>query len=93
MELGMIGLGRMGANMAQRLVRGGHRVAGFDPGVQAREQASRNGIDPADSLVALVAERRLHNAAAGRERDLCNECDASRSSECSSRTSRAHAGH
>lgn len=54
MELGMIGLGRMGANMAQRLVQGGHRVAGFDPGVQAREQASRNGIAAADSLDALV---------------------------------------
>lgn len=31
MELGMIGLGRMGANMAERLVKGGHRVVGFDP--------------------------------------------------------------
>jgi 6-phosphogluconate dehydrogenase len=31
MELGMIGLGRMGANMAQRLIRGGHHVVGFDP--------------------------------------------------------------
>ena len=30
MELGMIGLGRMGANMTERLVRGGHRVVGFD---------------------------------------------------------------
>ncbi|EQD45021.1 6-phosphogluconate dehydrogenase, NAD-binding domain protein, partial [mine drainage metagenome] len=29
MELGMIGLGRMGANMAERLVRGGHRVRGY----------------------------------------------------------------
>ena len=40
MELGMIGLGRMGANMAQRLVHGGHRVVGFDP-----DQAVRNGIE------------------------------------------------
>ncbi len=55
MELGMIGLGRMGANMAQRLVRGGHRVAGFDPGPQAREQAARNGIEAVDSLPALIA--------------------------------------
>ena len=30
MELGMIGLGRMGANMVERLLRGGHRVAGHD---------------------------------------------------------------
>jgi 6-phosphogluconate dehydrogenase len=31
MELGMIGLGRMGSNMAQRLLRGGHRVIAYDP--------------------------------------------------------------
>ena len=30
MELGMIGLGKMGAFMTERLVRGGHRVVGFD---------------------------------------------------------------
>src|SRR3990172_7301782 len=30
MELGMVGLGRMGANMAERLLRGGHRVVGYD---------------------------------------------------------------
>ncbi|MDR7551108.1 MAG: decarboxylating 6-phosphogluconate dehydrogenase [Armatimonadota bacterium] len=29
MELGMIGLGRMGGNMAERLLRGGHRVVGY----------------------------------------------------------------
>ena len=43
MELGMIGLGSMGANMAQRLVRGGHRVVGFDPearGAQALVEQS-----------------------------------------------------
>ena len=31
MRLAMIGLGRMGANMAERLVRGGHSVVGYDP--------------------------------------------------------------
>jgi len=31
MEIGMVGLGKMGLNMARRLVRGGHRVVGFDP--------------------------------------------------------------
>ena len=36
MELAMIGLGRMGANMAERLVRGGHTVRGYDPGEAAR---------------------------------------------------------
>ena len=39
MELAMIGLGRMGANMAERLVRGGHAVRGYDPGEPARQQA------------------------------------------------------
>ncbi|PSQ86784.1 MAG: 6-phosphogluconate dehydrogenase, partial [Bacteroidetes bacterium QS_4_64_154] len=30
MKLGMIGLGKMGANMSRRLVRDGHEVVGFD---------------------------------------------------------------
>ncbi|WP_342316838.1 phosphogluconate dehydrogenase (NAD(+)-dependent, decarboxylating) [Lysobacter sp. FW306-1B-D06B] len=54
MELGMIGLGRMGANMAQRLVQHGHRVVGFDPGVQARERAAQAGIEPVESLAAMI---------------------------------------
>ena len=55
MDLGMVGLGRMGANMAQRLVRGGHRVTGYDPGAAAREQAATHGIGAAASLAELVA--------------------------------------
>ena len=55
MELGMIGLGRMGANMAERLVRGGHRAVGFDPGAEARSLASSKGIEPVPSLEELVA--------------------------------------
>ncbi|RDZ27227.1 phosphogluconate dehydrogenase (NAD(+)-dependent, decarboxylating) [Lysobacter silvisoli] len=55
MDLGMVGLGRMGANMAQRLVRGGHRAVGYDPGAQARERAAQAGVDAVDSLQALVA--------------------------------------
>ena len=54
MDMGMIGLGRMGANMAERLVRGGHRAVGFDPSSQARALAQEKGITPADSLQALV---------------------------------------
>ena len=55
MELGMIGLGRMGANMAQRLLRGGHAVVGFDPKAEARAQLERDGGGSADSLQVLVA--------------------------------------
>ena len=46
MELGMIGLGKMGAFMTERLVRGGHRVVGVDrdPAAVARvvEKAVKN---------------------------------------------------
>jgi 6-phosphogluconate dehydrogenase len=55
MELGMIGLGRMGANMAERLVKGGHRVIGFDPKPEARTQLEGKGAASAASLDALVA--------------------------------------
>jgi 6-phosphogluconate dehydrogenase len=54
MELGMVGLGRMGANMAERLVRGGHKVSGFDPNADARKAAEADGIAPLTSLEALV---------------------------------------
>ena len=54
MELGMIGLGRMGAGMAQRLMRHGHRVFGFDPGAEALGRLAAAGGAPADSPVALV---------------------------------------
>ena len=56
MDMGMIGLGRMGANMAERLVRGGHRAVGFDPNPQARALAQAQGIVPAESLQALVEQ-------------------------------------
>jgi 6-phosphogluconate dehydrogenase len=54
MELGMIGLGRMGANMAERLARGGHRVVGFDPNAQARARLEKNGGETVESLAALA---------------------------------------
>lgn len=54
MQLGMIGLGRMGANMAQRLHGGGIDVWGFDPAAPARERVSAAGIATTDSLQALV---------------------------------------
>jgi 6-phosphogluconate dehydrogenase len=56
MELAMIGLGRMGANMAQRLLRGGHRVIGFDPAEAARKLIEDNGAQSAASLEALVGK-------------------------------------
>lgn len=55
MQLGMIGLGRMGANMAQRLQLGGHEVVGFDPMPEARARLATEGVVPAESLDALAA--------------------------------------
>jgi len=55
MELGMVGLGRMGANMVQRLLRGGHKVTGFDPNADARKAIEANGAASAESLRKLVA--------------------------------------
>lgn len=52
----MIGLGRMGASMAERLVRGGHRVVGFDPSGDARQRVADRGADSVVSLEALAAK-------------------------------------
>ncbi|MEO7654700.1 MAG: phosphogluconate dehydrogenase (NAD(+)-dependent, decarboxylating) [Sphingomicrobium sp.] len=50
MKLAMIGLGRMGGNMAQRLVEGGHQVVAFDRDARAVEDAHRAGAIPAATL-------------------------------------------
>jgi 6-phosphogluconate dehydrogenase len=59
MHLGMIGLGRMGANMVRRLRRGGIDVTGFDrdPDV-VRELARECGMTVAESLHGLVDQSR-----------------------------------
>ena len=54
MKLGMVGLGKMGANMAQRLVEGGHEVVGFDPNADARKAVESNGAASATSLELMV---------------------------------------
>ena len=56
MELGMIGLGRMGANMTERLVRGGHHVVGYDPKPESRARIESIGAAAATSVDALVAK-------------------------------------
>ena len=54
MQLGMIGLGRMGANMARRLMRGGHAVAVFDLSADRVRELSEEGASAADALDDLV---------------------------------------
>ncbi|APV43715.1 6-phosphogluconate dehydrogenase [Dehalogenimonas formicexedens] len=54
MELGMIGLGRMGGNMAQRLIKSGHRVVGFDPSTERVKEMVRLGVIGAASISELI---------------------------------------
>jgi len=50
MRLGMVGLGRMGANMARRLIRGGHEVVVTDLTPEAVKQMATEGAIPSSSL-------------------------------------------
>ncbi len=56
MKLGMIGLGRMGANMARRLMRGGHQVVAFDRAAEAVQALAKDGAMPATSLADLKSK-------------------------------------
>ncbi|HEY1270013.1 MAG TPA: decarboxylating 6-phosphogluconate dehydrogenase [Candidatus Binatia bacterium] len=58
MELGMIGLGRMGANMTERLVRGGHKVVAYDRSREAVQRVAGFGAAGVDSLFDFVAALR-----------------------------------
>ena len=55
LQIGIVGLGRMGANMAQRLAAGGVDVVGFDPDAVARNALGEiDGCTATDDLEALV---------------------------------------
>ncbi len=54
MKLAMIGLGRMGGNMAERLINGGHEVVAFDPSEEARTRIAAKGAVAAASLEEAV---------------------------------------
>jgi len=54
MDIGIVGLGRMGGNMARRLARGGVRVTGFDADPHARDALAADRIAGVDTLAALV---------------------------------------
>ena len=56
MQLGMIGLGKMGANMTERLVRAGHDVVGYDLNRESVERIVTVGAVGAESLGDLVAK-------------------------------------
>jgi len=54
MRLGMVGLGRMGANMTTRLLRGSHAVVVYDPDAEAVANSAAQGAARANSLADLV---------------------------------------
>jgi len=54
MEIGMIGLGRMGANMVRRLLRGGHQCVVFNRSAKAVKALAQEGAVGASSLADLV---------------------------------------
>jgi len=56
MNIGIVGLGRMGANMARRLARGGVRVTGFDPDEGVRRSLAAESIIGVGSLADLVEQ-------------------------------------
>ena len=53
MDVGMIGLGRMGASMAARLLEAGHRVVAHDPAAGAVERVEAEGAVAAGSIAEL----------------------------------------
>ncbi len=55
MRIGMVGLGKMGANMAARLVEHGHEVVGFDLDPDSVVRAEADGVEGASSVDDLVA--------------------------------------
>ena len=55
MELGIVGLGRMGANMARRLMRDGHKIVAYDVNPEAVAELVGEGAEGAASLQDLAA--------------------------------------
>jgi 6-phosphogluconate dehydrogenase len=54
MQLGMVGLGRMGANLVRRLIRDGHRCVVYDVNPEAVKQLDAQGTTATSSLQELV---------------------------------------
>jgi 6-phosphogluconate dehydrogenase len=62
MELGIIGLGKMGANMTTRLLKGGHRIVVFDRNPPKVDKAVAAGANGSESLEELVSKLSMPRA-------------------------------
>ncbi len=74
MQLGMIGLGRMGANMTERLRRAGHDVRTYDPGVSSTAASLaelRDQLDPPRRLWMMVPAGEVTEGSFGALLELC----------------------
>ena len=56
MQLGVIGLGRMGGNIARRLMRGGHQCVVYDRDAAGVEAVAKDGAKAAKDLANVVAQ-------------------------------------
>ena len=80
MQLGMIGLGRMGANMVRRLIKGGHECVAFDVFPKAVEALAKEKAVGASSLQGFRAEageaasHLADGAGGGRRQDNRRSC-------------------
>jgi 6-phosphogluconate dehydrogenase len=63
MRIGMIGLGKMGANMTERLLKGGHEVVAYDLSADALKQAAGKGAETATTLAELAGKLSAPRAA------------------------------
>ena len=57
MQLGMIGLGRMGSNLVRRLMRDGHQCVAYDVKAEAVKKLAAEGADGASSLKEFVGKQ------------------------------------
>ena len=62
MQIGMIGLGRMGANMARRLMKGGHECVVYDRNAETVAALAKEGATGASSLEDVVEKLKAPRA-------------------------------
>ncbi len=55
MQIGIVGLGRMGGNIARRLIRNGHSCVVYDTRPEARQELARDGASPANDIKDFIA--------------------------------------
>ena len=84
MQLGMVGLGRMGANMVRRLIKDGHTCMVFDGSPKSVEELAKDGAVGSSSIKILSAscETACHladDSGSSRRLDYCRDCALSRS--------------